>query len=267
MQTSTNLKRSNFNNLTNLLGYVFNQNLFDLNSIMVCVFQKYVTVNSVKYGQVVQLINNVDTNKKPLASPIQYNVPIQYIMGGNAGINIEYQENDLVLVAYSQRTLVDLKLAWEKGQSPNKIQPSNFNTFSLEDGIILGKISPTVPTVVINITNSGISLNANNHPIEINSGTADTTVNCKNAQVNSSAKIELTASNEVDITAPSIKLNGAVTCSSTLTASTSVQAGGTTISSAGIASTGSDLNINGAPFKGHTHSGVQTGTNNTGGVV
>lgn len=209
MKTATNLQKSDTNNINNVIDYVFNQKLFDINTIMVCLFIQYTIVDNVKYGEVVQLINNVDSLGNPLKSPIQFNVPISYIMGGNAGINIEYQPNDIVIVAYNQRTLMNLKISWENGINiNNSIQPGNYGKFTLEDGIILGKISPTIPQIIINITNDGININSNNTPIIINSGTANTTINGQ--------KVQVTATNEIDVTAPTIKLVGDVTCTASL---------------------------------------------------
>lgn len=270
MQTATNLTKSNTNNMANVLDYTFSQKLFNLNTCMICIFSSYITINNIKYGIVQQLINNLDVTKKSLQSAIQFNVPINYIMGGNAGINIEYQAGDLVLVVYSQQSLTDLKVSWESNNHPtNGINPTNYGKFTLEDGIIIGKVATEVPQVIINITPAGITLNSNNTPIVINSGNGNTTVTCNNAIINASNSAQITASSEIDLTAPSIKLNGAVSCDSTLNATTSITAplitGGTTsISSAGIASSAGDLAINGSPFRGHIHGNGNAGQNTTG---
>lgn len=263
-KTTTNLHTSNFNTLANTIDYAFTQKMFDINTFMVCKFIQYITIGNTKYGQVQQLINNIDVEGKPLQSPMQFNVPISYTMGGVAGINITYQENDLVGVIYSQQGLVDLKIAWDNGNyTINNIQPSSYGKFTLENGIIISKISPIIPTVIIDINNNGITINSNNNPVIINSGNADININSNNANITSITKIKLKA--------PIIQLDGAVETTSTIEAQQSVSApiisgGTTTIDNTGITAT-PDLNINGSPFKGHIHSGVTTGSGNSGGVV
>ncbi len=246
MKTSTTLQRSNFNNLANTLDYSFTQSLFNVNTLMVCVFDAYLVVNGVTYGEVTQLINNIDANGNALTSPMQFFVPITYVMGGNAGINIKYQVGDLVLVGYSQQSLAVLRNTWEGGNlSPSGLTPLSYGKFTLEDGIILAKVSPIAPTVVINIDDDGITITGNNNPIVINSGTANTTINCQQAQV--------TATSEIDVTAPIIKLNGAVTCDSTLQA-TSITAT-------------SGLMVNGKDFATHIHSNGSYTAPSGGGAV
>jgi hypothetical protein len=261
MKVSTDVQRSDFNNLSNTINYVINKKLFNLNTIMICRFIKYDTDGSAKYAEVEQLINNIDANKSPLQKPVLYNVPISYVMGGSAGIDIEYKENDVVIIGFSQQSLVNLKLSWNNGQEipTNGIQPTNYGKFLLEDGVILGKISAIPPSVVIRITDDGINMNSNNTPIVINSGDADTVVTCKNATVTANEKLELNASTQVDITSPLINLKGKVQCSDTVEATTSM--------SAPLMIAGTGITIAGVDFTKHGHIGVTVGTGITGGVA
>ena len=250
-QTATNLQRNNFNNLSNAIDYALTQRLLNLNTIMVCQFIQYVSTTNATYGEVVQIIDNIDVMGKPLQRPRQFNVPINYIMGGNAGINIQYQAGDLVLVAYSQQTLADIKIAWDNDATINNIQPSSYGKFMLEDGIILGKISPVMPKVVININDTGITVNSNNTPVIINSGSSNTSITAQN--------VNLTAITKTTVTSPTIELQGNVVITGTLDAQTSI--------------TTPSLIINGVDFTLHTHSagtfnspsGAVTG--NSGGVI
>ena len=264
--TSTDIQRSDFNNLSNTINYAINKKLLNLNTSMVCRFIQYDMVGDVKYGEVEQVINNIDINKNPLPKPIIFQVPITYIMGGNAGIEIEYKKDDSVLVVFSQQSLTDIKLIWNNDQTiPEKgIQPTNYGKFLLQDAIIVGKISAKPPLIKIKITENGIDIDSNNKPINVNSGTADTNISCKNAIINADAKIELTASSEIDLTAPSIKLNGAVSCDSTLEATTSV-ATAIVVASTGATIAGLDYSQHGHTPGTYTNSGGPV-TGKSGGV-
>lgn len=250
VQTTSTVQRSDFNNQANLMNYAINQKMLNMNTVMVCLFQQYVMHGDTKYGEVVQLIDNVDAVGKPLKSPMQFDVPIGYIMGGDAGINVTYKANDLVLVVYSQQTLSDIKLAWNAGRNiDSTLQPSNFGKFTLEDGIIIGKISPVIPTTIIDINDLGITITSNNTPLIINTGTSDTTVNGKDVIVNATSKAtitapdaEINANNSVLVTTPTMTVNGNLVVTGT-------------------------ANLDSKDFLSHKHGGVTTGSNDTGGVA
>lgn len=208
MKTSSNLQRSNFNNLASTIDFAFTQKMFNINTLMVCVFNQYSNNGTPEYGTVTQLINNIDATGVPLISPMQFDVPIGYIMGGDAGIHITYAKDDLVLVGYSQQSLTILKENWNNGtNNPTQLSPNNYGKFTLEDGIILCKISATLPTTIIDIQNTGITITSNNHPVTINTGTADTTINCKDAIINATTNANITANN-VNVNSSNINLGG-----------------------------------------------------------
>lgn len=270
MKTSSNIQRSNYNTESDMLEYVFAQKMMHINTNMVCIFDSYITQGDAKYAQVTQFIDNIDSTGKPLASPMQFDVPIMYVMGGNAGINVTYKKGDLLLVAYSQRTLADLKIAWNQGQDPtNPVQPSNYGKFTLEDGIIVGKISRKIPDVIIDINDDGITINSNNKAIEINSGTADTSLTCNNATVSASGDINASCTN-ANITATA---NVEVDCvSATINATASMQITTPTLTLNGNLVvngivTSTDAVIGGVEFITHTHTGGTIPPGNTGPVI
>lgn len=208
MKTASNLQRSNFNNLASTIDFAFTQKMFNINTLMVCVFNEYSNNGITEYGTVTQLINNIDVDSVPLISPMQFDVPIGYIMGGDAGIHITYAKDDLVLVGYSQQSLTILKENWNNGtNNPTQLSPNNFGKFTLEDGIILCKISATLPTTIIDIQNTSITITSNNQPVTINTGTADTTINCKDAIINATTNANITAQN-VNVNSNNINLGG-----------------------------------------------------------
>jgi hypothetical protein len=227
MKISTNLQRSDFNSLANVIDYAFTQKMFDLNTLMVCVFNNYDGTEP-EYAQVTQLINNIDALGNSLTSPFQFYVPIGYLMGGNAGIHITYKKGDLVLVGYSQQSLSTLKNSWDsKINNPTQLNPLplNYGKFTLEDGIILCKVSATLPTTLIDIQETGITITSNDQPIIINSGEADATINCTNAIINATTKVNITAS-EVDINSSNVNLGG-TTGAGVLTTATIMNFNGT----------------------------------------
>lgn len=249
MKLATGINQNLLFNQANQWDYVIDNKLKQLNTILLCEIE---AINSNGTYDVKSLTYLIKHDGVPQEPPIQFNIPKLEIRGGIAGIIVEPVVGDIVVVGYAQRDITAVKK--EKKRS----NPSSARLFNHNDGIILGVIGRQAPSIFVKITKDGIDITGSDKPINIITN-GDTTVKGNNVKVE--------ANTLATIKAPTIKLDGAVEATSTITAATSVTGGGTSISSNGIATSGGDLNINGSPFKGHTHSGVQSGGNNTGGVV
>lgn len=249
MKLATDINQNLLFNEANQWEYVINNKLKQINTILLCEIE---IINVDGSFDVKSLTYQIGHDGVPHEPPIQFNIPKLEIRGGIAGIVVEPIVGDIVVVGYVQRDITAVKK--EKKRS----NPSSARLFNHNDGIILGIIGRQPPSIFVKITKDGVDITGANKPINIIT-TGDTTVKGNNVKV----EAEILAM----IKAPNIKLDGAVEGTSTITAATSVTGGNTTISGSNISTSSGDLNINGSPFKAHTHSGVQSGGSNTGGVV
>lgn len=216
------------------------------------VSKKFQQINTIILGTVIDvdipnkrlvvksLINGVNSQNAPINPPNIYDVPYGAVRGGNAGIITHFVPGDNVIIGFCQRQIDATK------NTGNSSTPSLFRFFSLQDAVVLSHWSNNEPTIYLKITDDEITIQATNKPITISS-TGDVTVNSNNATINSNTLAK--------IAAPTIELDGNITVSGNLTI------GASSFSSSGPST------IDGHPFSAHTHSGVTTGTGNTGPVV
>lgn len=165
------------NSHANTLQYAINQALLAVNTISPA---KITAVNGLRYTVEI-LVNYIDSNGSPYNAPTLYDIPAQMLIGNNAGIIVEYAVGDIVNVGFCQRDISIVKQQWTTSN------PASYRKFNVSDGIILGYLTNTLPTINITITQNGIIMNSNNKPVTINSGNATTTVN-GNLQVNGTIK-------------------------------------------------------------------------------
>jgi hypothetical protein len=172
------------NSHANTLQYAINQALLAVNTISPA---KITAVNGLRYTVEI-LINYIDSNGSPYNAPTLYDIPAQMLVGNNAGIIIEYAVGDVVNVGFCQRDISIVKQQWTTSN------PASYRKFNVSDGIILGYLTNTLPTVNITITKDGIIMNSNNKPVTINSGSANTIINSNNAEINAD-KVNINSGN------------------------------------------------------------------------
>jgi len=247
--TATNLTREVFNSDANTINFCIIQKLLDVNTLTLARVISYNMSN--RTCTVQQLINGLDAFSNPIPPPLQYEVPIMDIVGNGAGVEIEYAENDTVLVGFCQRDLTNIKTIWENQPDAilNKpVNPNSLRLFNLADGIVIGRVSNKPPTIKVKITRDGIDIVAGDKPINITT-TGDVTTHCKDAKITATGDViaqcvnaQITASSKTTITSPTIELNGNVIISGTAT-------------------------IGGQEFLTHRHAGGTLPDGNTGAVV
>lgn len=156
--------------IANVIDFAINRRLMDVNTMLLC---EVLAVNGTKL-RVKSLLNYLDTKGNPIDPPIIYDVPTMMIVGGNAGVIIEYQIGDNVVVGFCQRDISGVK------STQNRQNPSTYRKFSLSDGIVLGKFSNILPTVYVKVTNNGVEIKGPDIKI-ISDGTA--TVQAQTANI------------------------------------------------------------------------------------
>lgn len=157
--TATTINASAVQNKENTDNYIINQKMLQVNTTLPC---KINGINDDETYDVTPILNNLDANGKPIDPPTLAHIPAAIEMGGNAGIIIEYEIGDVVLVGFCQRDISIAKKNWEQSN------PGSLRRFSLSDGIIIKRLSNTPPTVFIKITKDGIELTAPGKPITLN---------------------------------------------------------------------------------------------------
>jgi hypothetical protein len=217
--------------LTDALEFFMLKKMLGLHTLTLA---EVLEVNSDKSRMTVQsLINNVDNNDRSAPAPQIYDVPCVMMRGGNAGLITEYKKDDKVLIGYCERQIDAVK------RTEARQTPALFRSHALEDAIIIGHWSNTLPSIYVKITDDEVTIEAVDKPITIVT-TGNTIVKANNATIE--------ATTLATIKAPNIKLDGIVEATSSMTIS-------------------NNLSVSGKDFITHVHSGVTSGGSNTGALV
>lgn len=239
---------SNFQDETLYINYCINNILMQINTTLPA---KIVSIDGLR--ATVQPIILPKGLNQASPTPIQIaNVPLCQLIGGNAGIIIDYQVNDVVLLGVIQRDISSIKNTWSQA-----VPPSN-RKFNLADAVVLFKLSNTLPTTYVKITDDGgIEIKCSGtQPVSITTN-GDVTASCNKATITATNDVLITSSTQIKLSAPEIILDGDVQATSTLEVE-SIQA--TSIAT-------DTLTIGGSNFTLHKHTGGTLPDGNTGGVV
>lgn len=189
--------------------------------------------------------------------PLLIHCPVFFPQGGGFTLTFPIKAGDECLIVFASRCI---DTWWQSGSAQ---PPIDLRMHDLSDGFALvgirslGRVLPSLSTTAVQLrTDDGTSYVEIDASKNINAVTpANVTAQCANAQVTCSAKATVNASTEIDFTAPTIKLTGAVQVVGSLT-----QSGGNSSFSGGTM-THESVNIGG----NHEHGGVTTGTGVSGG--
>ena len=176
------MANSTFSNLlkssVNQVSYAINTALLQVN---VTFPAKIISVSDDNLTATIEtIINPVGINQQSPDPVTITNVPISQEVGGNAGIIIEYQKDDIVLCSVIQRDISLIKKAWLSATARN---PASYRKFNISDAVIIKQLSNKQPTVFIKITKDGIT---------IDSATNDVAINCANAKVTATTSAAIT---------------------------------------------------------------------------
>lgn len=129
-------------------------------------------------------------------------------------------------------------------------RPGSTRSFSQSDGAYLPGVQNKTPTVWIELTQE--------NTITIHAPQGVTVETDQNCIINAGQAVSITAGTECNITAPVINLNGALN-------SRGQEGGNTTATLYGTLNATENVTANGISLNSHTHSGVESGPNSTGG--
>jgi hypothetical protein len=187
----------------------------------------------------------LDQNGTPteVPLPLLLDVPIVFPKGGGFVLSFPVAVNDEVLVVFSSRCID----AW--WQSGGVQQAMEARMHDLSDGF-------AIPGVYSQPSVASASISATEARIAKQDGTSY-------VSLDSSGKVKMLSPSEVNVTAPTINLNGIVNVSGALTCA-SIGTSGSGSATIGGALTAASVVSGGTNLHTHVHSGVSTGGSDTG---
>ena len=192
-------------------------------------------LSSIGTVSVQPMVSAIDGNNQPWMHGTIYNVPYLRIQGGSNGIILDPMVGDIGIATVCDRDISTVK------NTKSISAPGSNRKNDMSDMVYLMTIIGAAPTQYIQFNSSGITILS---PTKV-------TINAPN--------IEIDASSSCAINAPSIVLNGAISQGSGSNAGNAVFGGS-------ITATGNIIG-GGISLDTHHHTGVQTGSGNTGGPV
>jgi len=185
-------------------------------------------VNPAGYVDVQPMVNQVDGAGNSFPHGVVYHLPYFRLQGGTNAVILDPQVDDIGLAVICDRDISSVKAT---GDVAN---PGSRRRFSFSDGMYFGGFLGPSPTQYVRFSSAGINLES---PTAINLNAPDVKI--------TAPTMEIEASTSVTVTTPTFTVNGAIVGTSTVTATTDVVGGGISL-------------------KTHTHSGVTSGSSNTG---
>lgn len=181
--------------------------------------------------------------------PLLVDVPVVFPRGGGCTLTFPVKAGDECLLIFSDRCI---DFWWQSGGVQESIDTRQRD---LSDAFaIVGPQSQAQKISGISTTAAQLRTDDGAAFIEVDAG--------HDITVETSGKLTANAQGGTEITSPTIVLNGAVTINGSL--SQGMGPGGGTATMRGPVAVTNDVTAGGKSLKTHTHSGVQTGSGNTG---
>lgn len=192
------------------------------------------------------IVQDQNGNDQNINLPLLVDVPIVFPSAGGFIITFPIKIGDEVLVSFSARCIDSW---WQNGGIGI---PLEIRMHDLSDGFAIPG-PKSLPNVI-----SGIS--STNLQIRNSAGTSF-------IEISSTGKISIVSPSEIDVTAPLVKVTGALTVTGALVAATLATAGTGSATIGGSIIVTGEVTAEGIPLSSHKHTGVTTGLGDTGGPV
>lgn len=214
-------------------------------------------LSPVGFVDVTPLVNQIDGQGLPTPHETIYNLPYFRIQGGANGIIIDPEVGDIGICVFASRDISKVKST--KAQA----NPGSRRMHSFSDGMYLGGVLNGVPSQYVQFSTAGIRIHS---PTLVKLDAPDIQLVATTIEATASASVTITApvvainaATSATVTTPTFTVKGATVLEGTL----SQTGGGAATLSGSLAVTG-DITGQGTSLHTHTHSGVTTGTGNTG---
>ena len=183
---------------------------------------------------VVPLVNIVGGGGDAIVQSEIFELPYLRIQGGKNAVIIDPQPGDVGLAVYAMRDVEAVKAA--PGQAVN---PASARSYDKGDGFYLGGFLNAAPERFLRITDEGVEIE----------GVASIKAHGQD--------VTITAENTITLDAPLVKITGVFQ-------QTGDKGSGPSSFRGGFTNTDGNITSNGVTLETHTHSGVETGSGNTG---
>lgn len=181
--------------------------------------------------------------------PLLVDVPVVFPRGGGCTLTFPVKAGDECLLIFSDRCI---DFWWQSGGVQ---EPVDTRQHDLSDAFaIVGPQSQAKKISGISMAGAQLRTDDGTAYVEVGAG--------HNITVETPGKLTASAQGGTEITSPTIVLNGAVTINGSL--SQGMGPGGGTATMLGPVMVTNDVTAGGKSLETHTHSGVQTGSGNTG---
>lgn len=193
-------------------------------------------VGAAGFVDIVPLVSQVAADGTAIPHGTIYRCPYLRVIGGADAVILDPKVGDIGVAVFADRdisTVVATKAA---------AHPGSLRRFDMSDALYLFGWSGQAPAQYVRFSSAGIEVHS---PAMVKISAPDVQI--------SAQTLEITATSGVTITTPTLTLNGSLTATGTVTAPNVV---GTT-----------NVTFGGKSGIAHVHSGVQTGSGNTGGPV
>ena len=183
---------------------------------------------------VLPLVNIVGGGGDAIVQSEIFDLPYLRIQGGKNAVIIDPQPGDVGLAVYAMRDVEAVKAA--PGQPVN---PASARSYDKGDGFYLGGFLNAEPERYLRITDEGVEIE----------GVASIQAHGK--------EVTITADTQITLDAPTVQVTGVLV-------QTGEKGSGQSSFHGGFTNTGGTVSSNGVTLETHTHSGVETGSGNTG---
>lgn len=231
-------------NLTSACGdyetliFIISQTVARLSTVKMVKVLKVTSVGAlapVGYVDVQAMVNQVDGELNPVPTTTLSNVPYFRLQGGANAIVMDPQVGDIGMCGFCDRDTSIVK------NTRKQANPGSFRQYDISDGLYFGGFLNGTPTQFVQFTTAGIQITS---PTAIALSAPDIKLTAPTVEIN--------ASTSVTVTTPTFNVTGAIVATGNVT-------GAALVASSGNVTAGS------IDLKTHVHTGVQTGSGNTGG--
>lgn len=201
-------------------------------------------VSPVGYVSVQLLVNQLTGDGKGIPAGLLSNIPYLRMQGGSNAIILDPQVGDIGVCGFCSRDISAVK------ESKNVSNPGSRRKYDKADGLYFGGFLNGSPTQYVQFNSDGITIHS---PTAVKLTAPDVQITSQTLEVN--------ASSSATITTPTFTINGQTVLNGSLSAGGT---GGASATFSGSVSATGDGTFAGTSVHAHAHSGVTTGSGNTG---
>lgn len=194
------------------------------------------------------MVNQMTGDRVAVAHGQIFRVPYMRMQGGANAVILDPEPGDLGVCVFASRDISSVK------NTKAQANPGSFRTFDWSDAIYIGGLLNGTPTQYVAFASAGITVVS---PTKIKLQAPTIEIDATTELLVTSPDVDIAASTEFDVTSPASTLTGPVHVTGTSALDGVVTAG------AAVNATG-DVTGEGTSLHTHVHSGVTTGSGDSG---